>query len=90
MVQQYMLPLRTVVFFVVTIVVTVISYFLQFMYVVFSMTYTITTTSIVLWCYNYVFVKNSHDITNEKILKLLGQLVFISFLLTVWYVGSST
>ena len=67
------------VFFLATAMGTFIYYFLQSLYVVFIVTYSISNTIIVFWVYAYLFGKDCHKHKHEKTLKLLGKLVFVSF-----------
>lgn len=79
------------VFLIATLVGTVIYYCFQSLYIVFIITYTITTAVVVLWCYNYIFGKHCSCHPNEKTLKLLAKLVCLSFFgigLVCWLVST--
>lgn len=84
------LDISACLFLFATLVGTVIYYCLQSLYIVFIMTYAITTTVIVLWCANYIFGKDCCNHANEKTLKLLAKHVFFSFFgigLVCWLVS---
>lgn len=67
------------IFTVATVIGTLIYYFFQSLYIVFLMTYATTTTVVVLWCSNYIFLNDCHGHANEKILKLLAKMALLFF-----------
>ena len=67
------------IFALVTIAETVIYYTFQSLYFVFIITYTVSTSVIVIWCYKYVFGRERHGCNNVEALQLLSKLVFVSF-----------